>query len=165
MQAYRSDLFGHVVHSETRKCTKCSIEQPIGNFRVGLSGPKKKTPRRWSECKNCMKARCRKYNKNNKPSILNNLLVRKYGITLSQFNAILEKQNHVCAICKRPERAIDPRTKKPRRLSVDHCHKTGEVRGLLCTPCNQAIGQLQDNPDVLHAAVEYLKNIEHSSGH
>jgi hypothetical protein len=79
-----------------------------------------------------------------------NDLIRKFGINKDQFDAILENQNFVCAICKNP----DPLN---RALAVDHCHVTKKVRGLLCTNCNMALGKFQDNVDYLKAAVDYLQ--------
>lgn len=81
-----------------------------------------------------------------------------YGITLDDYNKLLQKQHGVCAICHLPEVAIDNRTKEIRNLSVDHCHTTGKVRGLLCTNCNNMLGRSKDNLVILANAIEYLKN-------
>jgi hypothetical protein len=72
------------------------------------------------------------------------------------YDALLEKQRGVCAICgtKRGYR----RTKTKFRFSVDHCHTTGRVRGLLCQPCNTAIGLLNDDPALLARAAAYLQS-------
>ena len=71
-----------------------------------------------------------------------------YGITIADYNAILERQGGVCAICK----------KHPgETLCVDHCHATGKVRGLLCRKCNAAIGFLEDDPRNARAAAAYLE--------
>jgi hypothetical protein len=82
---------------------------------------------------------------------------RKYGINEIKYNEILASQNYVCAICLKPE------TKKHQngnitRLSIDHEHETGRVRGLLCSKCNFAIGQLNDNPYLCEKAMQYLLN-------
>lgn len=77
-------------------------------------------------------------------------LRKNYGITLNEYNAMLEIQNHMCAVCKHPQ------TSKGCRLSVDHCHRTGKVRGLLCVSCNAALGLVKESTDTLIAAVEYL---------
>jgi hypothetical protein len=61
-----------------------------------------------------------------------------YNVDLNWYNAQYEKQNHVCAICNKPETAIIHGKKIS--LAVDHCHETGRVRGLLCRKCNNAIG-------------------------
>ena len=59
-------------------------------------------------------------------------------------------QNNKCKICEKEESAN-------RRLAIDHCHKTGIIRGMLCTNCNLGIGNLQDNISLLYKAIEYLK--------
>jgi len=69
---------------------------------------------------------------------------------LAGFNAMLAAQGGVCKICNRP-----PRDKK-KRLHVDHCHKTGKIRGLLCLHCNVMIGKAEDDPKRLERAAAYL---------
>ena len=82
-------------------------------------------------------------------------IYKKYGITLEQYNEMLEKQNSLCAICVKAE------TKKNKygfisRLHTDHCHKTKVVRGLLCNKCNNGLGYFDDNTDYLLSAIKYL---------
>jgi hypothetical protein len=74
---------------------------------------------------------------------------KKYGITLEQYQAMLEKQDGVCAVCGEG-------CKSGRALSVDHNHTTGQLRGLLCGNCNRGIGYLQDDPELIRAALEYI---------
>ncbi len=82
-------------------------------------------------------------------------LRRNYGITLADYDRILDDQNNGCAICgKTPE-------ENKQRLAVDHNHTTGEVRGLLCKNCNTAIGLLGDNPSTLRLATRYLEERGH----
>lgn len=76
-------------------------------------------------------------------------LRRTYNLTEAQYDALLEFQDGVCAICERP-----PLT---RRLEVDHDHKSGLVRGLLCWFCNKKVIGRYTEPDVFEAAVIYLK--------
>lgn len=63
-------------------------------------------------------------------------LKARYGITLEDYEALLVKQNGVCAIC-------EEECKTGERLSVDHDHETGAVRGLLCRACNFRLGQIE----------------------
>lgn len=76
-------------------------------------------------------------------------LTFKYGITTDEYNEKHKNQNGQCAIC-------EDRVK----LVVDHCHKTEEIRGLLCNPCNQAIGLFKDRVELLSKAIDYLKKRE-----
>lgn len=82
----------------------------------------------------------------------------KRRITIEEYGALLELQNSKCAICNKEETCIDGRSKdkKPRRLSIDHCHTTGKVRGLLCHACNTAIGKFKDDVELLHKAIRYI---------
>lgn len=76
----------------------------------------------------------------------------KFGITLDDFNALMEKQDGRCAIC----RTTDPGGRWG-TFVVDHCHKTDKVRGLLCKGCNQGIGLLCDDPGRLRRAADYVE--------
>lgn len=80
----------------------------------------------------------------------------KYGIDEYRYEDLLIHQNYCCAICKRPETLIDPRTGRLFELAVDHCHKTGNIRGLLCTKCNGGLGLFEDNAEFLMSAIEYV---------
>ncbi|WP_373289974.1 endonuclease VII domain-containing protein [Longimycelium tulufanense] len=78
---------------------------------------------------------------------------RTYGITLDEYERLYEAQGGACAICQRAKGT------GRRRLAVDHNHRTGEVRGLLCGPCNRGVlGHLHDDPDALQRAIDYLIN-------
>jgi hypothetical protein len=89
--------------------------------------------------------------------------LKKYGLTAPQYDALLQQQKGVCMCCKQPETrvpfyrwgrcAID----KPQRLSVDHCHKTGVVRGLLCDKCNRLTGALEYYMDRVMPVLQYLQ--------
>lgn len=78
-------------------------------------------------------------------------LKNEFGITDEEYEQLLSVQGGVCGICGGPP---DGRWK---RLHVDHCHTTGRVRGLLCTPCNQGLGLLRDSVERIHAAIAYLE--------
>ncbi len=75
--------------------------------------------------------------------------LRRYGIDLTTYEAMAEAQGYKCAICPTPHTEASP-------LYVDHCHVTGQVRGLLCPRCNTGLGNFKDHPGYLLAAVEYL---------
>ena len=79
---------------------------------------------------------------------------RTYGISLADFNAMLDGQNGCCAIC----RAQKPGGKGT--WHVDHSHSSGEVRGLLCANCNVLLGLAADSPDRLDAAATYLRRFK-----
>ena len=80
----------------------------------------------------------------------NRRLIKDYGITYIDYLAMYEEQEGCCAICKKPS------PHKERDLSVDHCHESGKVRGLLCLHCNTALGHFKDNIDSLGEGIIYL---------
>ena len=79
----------------------------------------------------------------------------RYGITIEDFDKLLEKQNGLCAICQSPPSDCN---RGNHTLHVDHDHTTGEVRGLLCFRCNRAIGLFGENISNIDAASAYLKS-------
>lgn len=80
-------------------------------------------------------------------------LKAEYGISLEQYEALLGEQAGVCAICHRPPSGENHVN---RYLHVDHDHVTGKIRGLLCHPCNVAIGLLGDDPERIQSAASYV---------
>lgn len=91
----------------------------------------------------------RGYNRNNPRKRLKHRLA-KFGLTVEQYDAMLDAQEHLCALCRQPNQG-------QRRWHVDHDHKTGVVRGLLCNLCNVGLGMFQDNIEKLKAAIAYLE--------
>lgn len=79
-------------------------------------------------------------------------MLRRYGMTPEDYDRMLLEQNGTCAICSRTAEQ-----ERYKRLNIDHCHETGKVRGLLCTPCNHAIGVLGDTAEHVKKAVAYLE--------
>lgn len=133
----------------TKKCRDCLREQPLTNFR-------KSKDRLQSYCKECMKIRLNKSRqvrrdieeyKNHKR---NYDYLYRYGITLDTYNQMLKDQKGVCKICCNP-------CHKGKKLAVDHCRLTGDVRGLLCSKCNRGLGHFNDDPDLLEKALKYIQ--------
>ena len=73
-------------------------------------------------------------------------LKHRYNLSLESYFTMLEKQQNKCAICDRRD-----------NLHIDHCHKTGFVRGLLCRECNTGIGKLKESPKIFERALQYLQ--------
>ncbi len=88
-------------------------------------------------------------------SEVNTGLKCRYGITLDQYNAMVEAQGGLCAICGKPETRLHKG--KLKRLATDHCHDRKKVRALLCHQCNTGIGSFVDDPALLRAAAAYLE--------
>jgi Recombination endonuclease VII len=85
----------------------------------------------------------------------------RYGITPQAHEALIRAQDGKCAICKTPERSERNSTRI--RLSIDHCHDEGYVRGLLCNACNTGLGKFGDDPAILIAAARYLRGSRRKS--
>lgn len=89
-------------------------------------------------------------------SDVNTGLKCRYGITLEQYNAMVEAQHGLCAICGKPETRLH--LGKLKRLATDHCHERKKVRALLCHQCNTGIGSFGDDPAILRKAADYLES-------
>lgn len=77
--------------------------------------------------------------------------LKKYGISIEEYDRMVESQKGLCKICN----SFEPNRKG--RLCVDHDHDTGKIRGLLCDKCNRAMGLFGDSQENLQKAIEYLK--------
>jgi hypothetical protein len=113
-------------------------------------------------CKQCydqspkrLEAR-RVQSKRHKIRIAKYYLKHKYNISIEEYDRKLYEQNKQCAICGRNNTGH----KNQKMMLVDHCHKTGRVRGLLCSKCNRGLGQFDDNPELMLLAVEYLRRYQ-----
>lgn len=89
-----------------------------------------------------------KWRKDNESHVRDKEYRKRFGITLEEYDVLLNIQNGVCAICgNKCNRG---------RLAVDHCHKTGRIRGLLCRKCNAILGLMNDDLNWLNNAHKYL---------
>lgn len=75
----------------------------------------------------------------------------KFGVTPEQYDEVLKQQNFSCAICEKHTLEFE------KRLAIDHDHKTGKIRGLLCMFCNTALGKFNDDVSLLKKAINYLE--------
>lgn len=86
---------------------------------------------------------------------------RNHNLTQEERDQLVAAQGGVCLICKKPPNGIGHHA----RLHIDHCHKTGRRRGLLCGNCNTMIGLAAEDPQILLAAVEYLQKEQVNASH
>ena len=100
-----------------------------------------------------VRANARKWYAGNRGAVRKYKLKTRYNITETEYDTLLQKQAGLCAICRHPPEGI----RRDWMLHIDHDHKTGEVRGLLCDNCNRGIGLFQESVSNLEAATEYLK--------
>lgn len=129
-------------------CSKCGQKKRLKDFSSERLVPDDLglTLRAVQVCWACSKAR-------NKESMYFCQAKRRYGLKKEDYWELYQKQKGVCAIC-------EGACRKNKRLSVDHDHGSGRVRGLLCASCNRGLGMFLDNPLRLRKAAEYLESYE-----
>jgi hypothetical protein len=129
---------------ELKTCSKCGF--PAAKFRA-----------KRNLCMKCHAEYHAQHYRKNKTRYRDNArrdhLRAKYGLTLEQYDDLHKSQNGRCAICQ-----------SDRKLNVDHCHKTGVVRGLLCWPCNTSLGKFNEDAAMLEAAARYIRKAENDKG-
>ena len=149
---------------QEKVCSLCGLTKPLTDFY-------KETRVKDGRAKRCKLCHCKiteKYRKEN-PELyrkastkhwngLDNKKkhanwLKRYGLTHEKYIEMLEQQNGCCKICTKE-------CSSGMNLSVDHCHKTGKVRGLLCKKCNSALGMLNDDALLFKAAISYLTSCE-----
>lgn len=149
---------------ETRICTICNQTKHVYAFGSG----KRSRGGRRNQCKSCLNAQhhtrvdsaqnyayIKQYRARHPMKRRGYNLKRDYGITLEQYNTMLAAQNGACKICEN----TSPGTRSQSvNFSVDHCHKTKRIRGLLCTSCNRGIGHFKDDPALMRRAADYLSS-------
>ena len=142
------------VGATRRVCSECEVEKPIGEFPLRSKSYRETHPgfERNRKCRDCVRNRNREQKRSKPPTSEQQLrwTLASYGLTLDEYQAMVEKQGGRCAICKNPPLVSTG------RLSVDHHHGTGQVRGLLCATCNAGLGHFQDDPVRIMAALQYL---------
>lgn len=140
-------------------CGLRKAQRKYGRKRRSKASYKEYQKRYYNKHKTRIKARChawyKKFANEHPDKILNSCLKAKYGVTLADYNRLLSEQNNCCAICGISFEDSLKTFKK--RLSVDHCHNSSAVRGLLCHLCNVGLGSFKDNEKLLFAALQYLQ--------
>jgi len=138
-----------------KMCILCKTAKPFEDFYDGYKAKKQRyaTNKKYlhSRCKECDHARVKIYHKNNRAKVTKQQLIshrrRRYGLTEEKYNNMILSQNNLCAICNKSSR---------KTLHIDHSHKTGEVRGLLCNNCNTGIGFFKEDISIFTRAIKYL---------
>lgn len=126
----------------TRTCTKCESTKPIEDFSSDF------------HCKECISTYKRNYynTPETKQKYWERSILKKFGLTPQQYQEMFDLQNGRCKICNTHQSELK------QRLSVDHNHKTGKVRSLLCNDCNTGIGLLKESVDILQTAILYINS-------
>lgn len=134
-----------------RRCGRCREEKGEDSFYFDRN---RAIYAAW--CKECTKVYQRERARSKKGKAYQRM--RMYGLTPDGYEELLSRQKWACAICGAPPEPHRKGTSPT--LVVDHSHRTGIVRGLLCRRCNSGIGYFQDSPDILYRAARYLRGVE-----
>lgn len=161
-------------YTRSKHCMDCAVDRKsyLESFRPRQLNPIcrvcncKLTHENWNKsnmdkkkrcyiCKICNSKRPSQSFESNK----NSSLIRKYNISIKDFKKLEKLQKGRCGICKKKESVSYLKNGKKVKisLSVDHCHQTGKVRGLLCTKCNRGLGNLCDSIQNLENAILYIR--------
>lgn len=147
-----------------KTCTKCGLTKSVQEFPRAKNGKNGLN----SRCRGCMNAWKREnrrknpdrhrasdkaYYERNKDKARNYYLQKNYGISREEYDRLSQEQGGACAICGE----MPAGRGKASTLHVDHDHETGAVRGLLCTNCNNGLGQFRDDPERMRGAARYIE--------
>lgn len=127
-----------------KTCEKCGIQQSADNYYKN----RKKLDFLDSYCKKCQD---RKNKINRSLSSGRKSLLKKYKLSLHNYDVLFSKQCGYCYICLKHQKEFK------KKLAVDHCHSTGKIRGLLCSSCNTALGLIKDSTYTLKRMIDYLE--------
>lgn len=140
-------------HNNTNKKGTFQKGKDHPNWKGGISKDKGYEKNRYTGKRK--EANLKRLRSRTKEQIKNEFIKSTYGIDLDEYWRMWKSQKGVCLICGNKE------TRKSRyggicKLTIDHCHKTKKVRGLLCHKCNNGLGQFKDNIKVMKKAIQYL---------
>ena len=142
----------------TSKCKACTYEDQKRRREQNPEKRKAWDAKYRTESKSKVRSSSKKYYYKNKAKIAERNMFNQHGLTATDYIAKLEEQSFVCAICLKPETEI--LRGEIRRLSIDHNHSTGAIRGLLCNSCNWLLGNAKESPAILRSAALYLERYE-----
>ncbi len=139
-----------------KQCTNCKqwLQTTAFGNKTWTNKDGSTTTAKKSHCRICISAQnLMRYHTNHKTKLAYKTAsyrhrIKSYGLSEEDYLSLLSACNSVCSICQVPT---------DNTLHIDHCHKTGKVRGLLCTTCNTCLGLARDNPDLLHKMISYLE--------
>ena len=148
------------IKSQSKVCCICGERKSFSEF-YNYKNKSDGKSYRCKQCDNIAKAAYRrKHSAKVKKRRRDIDLMSSFGITQGDYDAILKSQNYSCAICGIHYTDVRVTSGRADYFSVDHCHETGGIRGLLCNRCNLALGMFRDSQDLLHRAAKYLKDYE-----
>lgn len=160
--ANRSSFAPHATNKDglTGKCRVCLAARRREVYHKDPSKQKERTLKYYHANKEKVDDSLKKYNQ--KPTTgykkFVASLMRQFSITVDEYAKMFDKQKGACKICSSPLICFDGTKRDSERPTVDHCHETGKVRGLLCHKCNSGLGLFNDNPELLQRAINYIND-------
>lgn len=139
---------------ESKACSGCKLIKPLDEF-----GPDRhRADGRTRYCRPCLAERQRAWAARNKASVRATRFKKKYGLSVEDYEKLARRAGGKCEACggSIPHHLGDEADLRA-KVAIDHDHATGAIRGLLCAPCNCAIGYMFDDPARLRAAADYLE--------
>lgn len=148
----------------TGLCVVC-VQNRTTKYHTSNEGRMKQLQKEWyTKNKTKVIQKAKQWNAENKETFKENnsyskrgsyLRRRKFGISETEFAELFNNADDKCQICKQPETTTNSKG-ETKALAIDHCHKTGKVRGVLCQKCNTALGGFKDSIELLENAIRYL---------
>ena len=140
--------------NNTKQCAKCKKWKLFSKFGSNINR-KGGLHYYCKKCANIKNAKWRRDNSELSATVQRKVRLKiRFDITIEQYDKMFEQQNGLCAICGEPETAENQYGVI--RLAIDHDHKTGKIRALLCRGCNQLLGCAKENTITLQSAINYL---------
>lgn len=143
---------------DRKKCNTCGEEKDLSDYGNCTNRLSKKVYKK-NQCNRCRNILRRRANELNKPAYrlerFKGRLKTRFNMRIEDFNKLLDAQDSKCAICKEPIILLGD-CKKSKKHAIDHDHRTGKIRGILCNVCNVGLGHFKDNIFLLERAIEYL---------
>lgn len=152
-------------HKRVARCKKCAVKAAISDYKANEAKKKEylreynvknkellriKRAARYQANKELHASRGRKWREANADKQRDYSFKKTYGISVEEYEAMALARDNKCELCSGTN--VDGR-----RLSVDHCHASGKIRGLLCNSCNLALGMFKDDIAVLERAINYVR--------
>ena len=146
---YLSRSHSEILHASFKRCQKCGVDRPSEDYWRDMS----RSDGLSNRCRECQSEYHRAYHDRTKDKHRERRCLRsrvnRHGVTEERFYTMLIGQDKACSICRKPFAVM-------RHCHIDHNHKTGQIRALLCSTCNTGLGQFREDKALLEAAINYL---------
>lgn len=140
-----------------KRCSKCGESKPLSEF-YPKNDRQGRLRYRYAQCRNChyllTQSWRHRHPEHSRRYAVDHKTARSLGLTVVQLRELIPQLGDRCEACG----VVGRRGRHAKDLAIDHDHRTGEVRGLLCNKCNHALGNAGDDPELLRRLATYLEN-------